>query len=706
VQLQKAGSISAVQAGSLNQTATQLASLAGTIWTRVSTSLYIPPGVDPGHFAQGATGNTLDTSQALDASGAWSALLAHANGDDTKALQCIEFLYQKFYLPNQQILESQATNSYNRAYQQLSSFSGCKAYNDSSGGYSGSPLSVWQEGTWGLINALIQLYGISGLASYFQSVGTSLDGFLGTLIASQHTVRSTTGDGSYLGYSLASRGLPWEFEVWPMLAPTAWAWMTAMNPSLLLSNSTNPQTLPYLIFPEGMSQSVNEIDGASSIGSMQLEVIDPGGVIKALASQPSFVGKMGSLRMGFPGQAMGDFVTLHMAQIVSAGFTAEGRMQIGVSDVQRCMAGALLWQNGGPASWYVGQQPVVTPPTGAATAANSLAVSDRNPRYVQGNPLDIFLCAMQNELGVGQDPSLPPGAWTFYQPGQDSTLINPNPYLDLPGILELRDGPYSGDWFEFKLTRSVDGKQWLEDQIMKVLGLYTIVRADGRLALKSMKSPAILTPVLALNHRNILGVPEFSRLPIINVVTVRFGVDDSHRETAARQYLEEITFQQPASISQYKQQFKHQIEASGLRMSRGGVLRAFLIADRIFRRHAFATPQYRVKTWLTALVLELGDFVWLNHPNVPDLMNGTMGLNNVVCEVVDRRPNYAAGYMEFGLLDTRFMEETAPYQIVPLATGIPSYPQASTAQRSQYMFVSLAASGGANFDGTPGNPIF
>ena len=80
------------------------------------------------------------------------------------------------------------------------------------------------------------------------------------------------------------------------------------------------------------------------------------------------------------------------------------------------------------------------PPRGKASAANAYPTSDKNPRWLQGNPLDIYLVAMQNELGVGQDQSLPSSAWMRYTPGQDSSLINPNPYLDIPGILALRDG--------------------------------------------------------------------------------------------------------------------------------------------------------------------------------------------------------------------------------------------------------------------------
>ena len=108
--------------------------------TNLLANLYIAPsGSTPGHFAQGVTGSTLDTSQALDASGHWAALWAHATNRDDIALQCAEFAYQNFLLTNQTIALSSAANSYNEAYQVSTPFSGMKPYNDSPGGYSGSP---------------------------------------------------------------------------------------------------------------------------------------------------------------------------------------------------------------------------------------------------------------------------------------------------------------------------------------------------------------------------------------------------------------------------------------------------------------------------------------------------------------------------------------------------------------------------------------
>ncbi len=727
-QLLKLGQISSAQATSLAATASQSASLAGTLWTKLSANLYIAPGAQPGHFAQGASSGGLDTSQALDASGCWAALLADANGRDDMAAQCLQFAYQNFYLTGQTIALSNAANTWNEAFQQLAPFSGFMPYSNSTGGYSNSPSSVWQEGTWGFILALLRLYNVSAVSSYFATAAGSIDNVLATLIASQSLIRSTTGNGSFLAYSQASRGLPYEFEVWPALAPTAWFWITSVNPALVLSAATNPQSLPYLTIPQGPSQSVNETDGMASVGKVAVTCIDPGGVLKSLAAQQQLIGQQALLQMGFPGQALGDFVTLHTLQITGADWTSRGQIQINCEDVQRFVKGSYLWLNGGPAPWTPGT-PMPAQPSGAAWLPNAWTAGTKNPRYVQGHPLDILLAALQNELGVGQDPSLPrsrnviyasdfssggelpgpvagTGGWQIFVPGSDATLINPNPYIDVPGILALRDGPFSGDWMEFKITQKTEALQWIEDQVLKVLGLYFIIRANGQIALKSMKSPQALTPSMALNAANITGIPQAKRGKVINVLNIRMDVNDQENQTAAMQYNNDVIFEQQDSIQTYRQFFVQQIEAKGLRVNYGGMLRASLLADRIFRRHAFATPEYTVKAALSTVALELGDFVWLSHPLLVDFETGNLGLNNVVCEVAGKQPNYAAGSVEYTLLDTRFMNETRPYSIAPASAGVPQWSSASAAQRSTYIFIAQAATGGTYSDDTPGNSIF
>ena len=563
----KTGQITSAQANSLVATAGAASAAAATIDANLLANLYIPPsGSTPGHFAQGVTGNTLDTSLALDASGHWAALWAHAAGRDDIALECAEFAYTTFLVTNQTVALSNQANSYNEAYQVTTPFTGMKPYSDSPGGYSGSPNSVWQEGTWGMILMLLDLYNISGLASFFIGLGTTIDAVLTTLVTGQATVLQATGNGSLVAYSLAARALPYEFEVWPALAPTAWMWLVATNPSLLLTVAGLPQLLPYMYVPAGAEQSIDDKNGSSSVGQMEIRCIDPGGVLHTLAAQEELIGQVVTFSMGFPGSSLGDFVPLHVMQISEIGFDADGRVILKAEDLKRFAQGAFLWANGGPEEYLPGQKNVWQP-SGAQWLANGYPVSNDNPRWISGNPLDIFLAALQNELGVGQDQALSAVVevggtgelvaavnpfWAKYVPGSEvgnpqfgippvsgdpATLINPNPYLDVAGITALRDAMFSGDWFEFKITSPQQARSWLEDQILKPLGLVMVVTASGQLTLKAMKNPANQTPVLGFTQGNIIGIPEVRLAPVINALAYRLDAG-RHRHQHQRAHLQ------------------------------------------------------------------------------------------------------------------------------------------------------------------------
>ena len=254
--------------------------------------------------------------------------------------------------------------------------------------------------------------------------------------------------------------------------------------------------------------------------------------------------------------------------------------------------------------------------------------------------------------------------------GDPSTLINPNPYLDVAGITALRDAMFSGDWFEFKITSPQQARSWLEDQILKPLGLVMVVTASGQLTLKAMKNPANQTPVLGFTQDNIVGIPEVRLAPVINALAYRLDADDSTTNTSARTYNTTVTMLQQASYNLFRYLYNHQVEATGLRTGRGGSLRAFLLGDQLFRRYGFATPIYQVVTQLGALQPELKDWVSLTHPLVPDYIGGGRGVTNIPCEIIGRSPDYANGQVRFTLLDMRRASTTSPYEIVPSASMV------------------------------------
>jgi hypothetical protein len=681
------GTITGAQATSLNTLATTVDSKAANVKTKILTNLYIAPGADPGHFAQGVQDDgTLDTAVALDAAGTWSAIFCHEVGDDTKATECLKFVYQKLYLTNKQIVKSSQPNSWNMAYEQLTPFDGFKPYGT---GYSNPPASVWQEGTWGVISALLRCQDVAGVQSYFASVEGSLDAFLTKLVRGQKIIFSTTGDGSLLNYSLASRSLPYEFSVWAGIASTAWLWLTAQNPTLLLAAETTWELRPYLRVPRGVEQSIDQLEGQGSIGALELEAIDGAGYLTGLASGGKLEGRKVTLKVGYPGLTSAEFVTLATQEIEAV--TTLGDLTgfvLNCRDLKRTTK-AKVFQKGD----------------------DGFPISRDHPRTLSANPMDVCLIILQNELGIGQVPGAPPSAWNIYDPAQWSgglnpTLINPNPYLDVEGFLSYRNSIFAGYVFDFRFQEPVEAKQFLEYEMFKVLGGYLIVLADGRLSPRFFVPPYSLLDLFSFSDRNMTALPGVERHAIINQVTYRMDYDGSKFQT-------ELLFLYAPSLQQFGLAGQHTIESKGMKLTRGGASLAGITANRIFKRYGGLDPVsgqamggasiLHLRTQYLTLTVEVGDFVYVNHPLLPNFLTGQRGIYNRIFEVIERQPNFSEGMMTYKLLDTSWMASKKVSRVA--LDGTLAWPQATPAQRERYMFVCAHATKQYS-DGTAGKTIW
>ena len=688
------GLITQAQADQLRTTAGTASAKAAQISAAILNQLWIPEsGGVKGHFAQGASSAGLDTSLALDAASSWSALFCHEVGDDAKAVACLEFAYETFFLPNQQIVASAVADSYNEAYQQLTPFDGFKPYADSAGGYSGSPASVWMEGTWGVIAALLRLSDNADLQTYFSANYTGgLTSFLGRLVESMKIVAGATSSNGLLSYSLAARALPWEVAVRKTLSSTAWYWLTAArNDVLLTTASFDLGKHPCLKVPQGVHQSIQQLQGQSSIGALEIDAIDDGGYMTALGSSGKLVGRRLTLSVGYPGMNSSDFVTIATQEIEGIEvLAAGGGFRLDCQDLNRYAKSQIF-----------------------AVGDDGSAVSNQHPRTLSANPMDVMLMVLQNELGLGQPSLLEPSAWKIYDPAQwdstfttNPTLITPNPYLDVEKVLFYRNGIFAGYLFDFNFTQPVEAKQFLEFEVFHPLGGYAVILADGRMSPRFFVPPYSFAGLASLNERNVTALPGVKPNPMINQVTFRMDYDGSQFQT-------ELLFLSSPSLQQFGLAGENIIESKGLKLERGGASLAGITANRIFQRYGGmnpvtgsprgGAPTIGVTSQFMNLTIEVGDFVYFSHPLLPNLETGTRGIYNRIMEVMDKQPNYTQGNMAYQLLDTGWMGTKALSLIAP--QGTPAWSPASNAQRERYMFLSQEATHTYS-DGTPGKTVF
>jgi len=686
------GLITPAQYASLNSTASTASAKAGQIRSALLTQLWIPAaGSTKGHFAQGASETGLDTALALDAAGTWAALFCHEVAQDDKGVECLEFIFESFLLTNRQILKSSQPDSFNQAYEQLVAFDGFKAFADSPGGYSGSPDAVWTEGTWSALAAFLRYSENASLCSYFDANYTGgLDAFLARLVQSMKTVASTTGHCGVLAFSLAARSLPWEMGVRKGVSPTAWFWLTATRNDVLFTETLEGlYGRPYLKVPRGVQQSIRQLEGQGSIGALEIETLEGSGLMTALAATGALNGRLVTLKVGYPGMASSDFVTVATQQIESIEALQDSTGYIlQCRDLKRTVKTKVF----------------TCGDDGQPTARD-------HPRSLLANPMDVALIIFQNELGLGQIPHLPESSWKLYDPKAwdavtNPTLIEPNPCLDVEKFLFYRDGIFSGCLLDFQFDQPVEAKQFLEYEIFRALGGYLIVLPDGRLSPRFFVPPYSFRDLFAFNENNLTVLPGIERQPIINQVTFRMDYDGSG-------FQRELLFLCAPSLQQYGLAGQHIIESKGLKLARGGASLAALTATRIFRRYAGldpvssapngGAPTLSVTSHFLTLTVEVGDYVLVSHPLLPNFQTGRRGIYNRLFEVIEKQPDFAQGTMAFRLLDAEWMRSKRISRLAPPET--PAWPSATQAQRDRYMFV-CADSTRQYTDGTTAKTIW
>ena len=470
-------------------------------------------------------------------------------------------------------------------------------------------------------------------------------------------------------------------------------WAIGQSDSLFYKYAEGSTTsmLPYLKVPQGVEQSINFLEGQSSIGALELEVIDGQGFMTSLVSAGKLEGRKVSLRVGYPGMNSTEFVTVATQEVESVQtVTGLTGYKLQCRDLKRSSKRKIFTQGD-----------------------DGFPIADEHPRNIAANPMDVALTVYQNELGLGQSPSLPEEAWRLYDPSRwdasgtsNPTLISPNPYVDIDRVLFYRNGIFAGYLLAFALTRSVEAKQFLEYEVFHTLGGYEVVLADGRLSPRFFLPPYSFQNLFSFNDRNLTVLPEVERQPLINQVTYRMDFDGNNFQT-------ELLFVEATSLQQFGLAGQHIIESKGARSQRGGASLAQLTATRIFRRYAginpvTATPVGGAPTlsltsqYLT-LTVEAGDYIFASHPLLPNFKTGRRGVFNRIYEVAGRQPNYAEGSMSYRLLDSGWTASKVLSRIAP--QGTPDFTTATNADRARYMFISNSAMG-AYSDGTPGKTIF
>jgi hypothetical protein len=416
---------------------------------------------------------------------------------------------------------------------------------------------------------------------------------------------------------------------------------------------------PWIVEIADHSLTVDDLEGSSELGDLAVTVLDFQRLITADMVATIFEGRIVTLKVGLDGLAYEDFCTLYTGKIHDVPASDDNNCWVFTAKDKRIDLQQPIWQTGDDGE----------------------ATSSEHPKTLNGHPLDLLETAL-DQCGMTTDD------------------------YDQDTLHAYRDEIFVGMNFEFNLTTAPEAKEFIEKQILKVLGGYQWCDSAGKLRFTFfVPLPASLPDPVEITPDN-SQLPQLSFSDLQNVVTVRMDKSDDSG-TSSGGFLTEHVEPDTDSITKFNQQGQVIIESDGLRSAFQGVAIAQQTAAAIFARYGNKNPQFDPVVCFWELCrLEPGDAVSVTNPLVPDRDNGVMGIENKIMQVLNRVWQFGPCLVQYKLIDGSALTtgggfSGSAFKIAPNSEA--DWTAASDADKAKYMFI--AGTDGRYSDGVHGNKL-
>jgi hypothetical protein len=387
----------------------------------------------------------------------------------------------------------------------------------------------------------------------------------------------------------------------------------------------------YIQKISGHNQTIKPEYGRSSIGGMNIQLLNSGNEVLALLASDGYQmdRKKVTVKAGYVGMDESDLITIATHWVTGIKAINDNLVfDFKIEDPQKWMQRNIF-----------------------RTASDSSVLT------LQGNPINILLSILMSSGTPGTN-----GIHDYLDEenglGLDSTSVN------VSRLEDMRDSYFPGDshYMKFLIKDKEKAKDFIEKQICQPLGVYPAIDGQGRFYIIPYRPPYDKVGTQSFSEQeNIIGIPQWDLNLNSKINEIEFHIDENDGDYTEYDYSDGTSINnRGAGVSPLK------IKSDGLRtdLSPGSLPgRALDIIDKrkkaIFGRWSNPPPiKLKLETFFWGWLTEAGDIVSVTHSKVPDPINGTMGISDVYMEVVSRSINWDKGSVSIDLLDTGFGKDT------------------------------------------------
>lgn len=348
---------------------------------------------------------------------------------------------------------------------------------------------------------------------------------------------------------------------------------------------------------------------------------------------------------------------------------------------------------------------VVRGQLGTSAIAVSGGSSNHELKYFlsfQDNPINILL-----KLLISTAPAQFIYQHATYDLNQNITDVNDTSLgvglninqIDVASFEDVRDTWFPTDIWRVDFHKRTKIKEFIEKNILKVIGCNFYINKSGQLALSCVHPPLTGETTLTLDESNTISAPQITLHTddILNDITVKWDYEA----------MEDKDFQQTTRVIQATSQATYDVdrpmtlEARGVSPLYNGSGLALRYADKKTGYFNRPSPTIPLSVLMNVgALIEPGSVHYINHPKIPDFYNGTRNLTRYVW-ISSKRINWRDGAFEI---------ECLPFQFTTGRVGLlgPStladFSAETQANKDRYMF--LGDTNNRMGDGTLGYVVY
>lgn len=425
-----------------------------------------------------------------------------------------------------------------------------------------------------------------------------------------------------------------------------------------------------------MSQTVDPINGVSSIGNLDVTITDYNGMVSDIIKAADAAGhglrrQRISIFMLYKGMAWADRVCVRTMQINDLRLTALNEYKLTAADVQRQLqktvfnpyattlsaaiigTGAITpsvvdarnfiattqqtygacgfikiddeimrWNAKTDTGFTIGAPDRGMFGTTAAVHSNGAKVSEII--VLQENPITMALKVMQS-TGTGSN-----GTWDVYPTrwgcGMDSTNdVDLAEWLEVGKLLAgLATTPAASDGvqFEFVFDQGIEAKKFIEDQLLKILGAFGFVHGDGRYGIRAYSDLSNAAKENASVTADQNSVVKWGDLTYnYNDLTNQVWIEYDEAVKLSGKYIRSAVFIDTVSIKKWGEARQLKYQASGVIPTSAFASQLYQRFQRILARYSRPPMQIELTLLPKFHTVEIGDIVRITLP-IRDLFTG------------------------------------------------------------------------------------